>query len=328
LRVWGVDQPCQTNIRVGELTARVTIVETMQWLNYQHLFYFWTVARTGGVTAASEEIGLAQPTISTQIRILEDSLGHRLFDRIGRRLELTETGRTVYRYASDIFSLGRELQQTLDGSAPDHRERLRVGVADALPKMIATRVLLPLLEGENEVHLICYEGKPTELLARLSSHELDLVLSDSPVGPEASVRAFNHELGECGVSVFAPKKEARRYKRDFPASLDGARFALPTNNTTLRRMLEYWFTRRRIRPRIVGEFEDSALLKAFSQSAGALFAAPSVVKEWITQLYGVAEVGAAEGVRERFFAISLERKVRNPAAARLLEAAHEDTFNH
>ena len=300
--------------------------ENMQWLNYHHLFYFWTVARTGGVTAASAEIGLAQPTISAQIRSLEEAIGHRLFDRIGRRLEMTETGRTVYRYADDIFSLGKELRDTLDGGVADRREKLRVGVADVLPKMVATRVLTPLLSGDDETHLICYEGKPVELLARLSSHELDLVLSDAPVGAEANIRAFNHELGECGVSVFAPKRSARRYSKDFPASLDGAPFVAPTDNTSLRRMLDYWFARQRIRPHILAEFEDSALLKAFSQSTNAVFAAPSLVKQSISNLYGVAEVGQPEGVRERFFAISLERKVRNPAVAKLLEAAHERIF--
>ena len=298
----------------------------MEWLNYHHLFYFWTVARAGGVTAASQEIGLAQPTISAQIRTLEEALGRRLFDRVGRRLELTETGRTVYRYANDIFSLGRELQATLAGGPADLREKLRVGVADVLPKMVATRVLAPLLSGEQEVHLICYEGKPGELLARLSSHELDLVLSDAPVGADTNIRAFNHELGECGVSVFAPKKLARRYKRRFPASLDGAPFIVPTDNTVLRRMLDYWFSQRRIRPRILAELEDSALLKAFSQSTGAAFAAPALVSGWISDLYGVAEIGSLEGVRERFFAISLERTVRNPSVARLVEAAHGSIF--
>lgn len=298
----------------------------MQWLNYHHLFYFWTVARTGGVTSASEEIGLAQPTISAQIRSLEEALGHRLFDRIGRRLELTETGRTVYRYANDIFSLGRELKETLNGGSPDRRERLRVGVADVLPKMVATRVLTPLISGEQGVHLVCYEGKPADLLARLSSHELDLVLSDAPVGAEVNIRAFNHELGECGVSVFAPKKEGKRYRKGFPRSLDGAPFVAPTDNTSLRRMMDYWFTREQIRPRLLAELEDSALLKAFAQATGALFGAPSLVRERVEDLYGVVDVGVLEGVRERFFAISLERKVRNPAVAKLLEAAHERIF--
>lgn len=298
----------------------------MQWLNYHHLLYFWTVVRAGSVTAASAELGLAQPTISAQLRSLEQTLGHRLFERAGRRLELTETGRVAYRYANDIFSLGNEMLRALDGNTGDRRERLRVGVADVLPKMVATRMLMPLLS-DGEVHLVCYEGKPAELLARLASHELDLVLSDAPVSAEFHVRAFNHELGESGVSVFAPKKHARRYRRGFPDSLDGAPFVLPTDNTALRRMLDYWFTRRQIRPAVVAEFEDSALLKAFSHSSVALFAAPSVVKESIASLYNASVIGSPEGVRERFFAISLERKVRNPAVAKVLEAAHGKLFH-
>ncbi|MBI1354207.1 MAG: transcriptional activator NhaR [Acidobacteria bacterium] len=298
----------------------------MQWLNYHHLFYFWTVARTGGVTAASDELGLAQPTISAQIRSLEESLGQRLFDRIGRRLELTDTGRTVYRYAHDIFSLGRELQEALGGGSADRRDKLRVGVADALPKMVVTRVLKPLMSGNDEVRLICFDGKPTELLARLSSHALDLVLSDAPIGAESTTRAFNHELGESGVSVFVPKREVERYQADFPQSLEGAPFLVPTENTSLRRMLDYWLTKHHIRPHILAELEDSALLKAFAQSTDAVFAAPSLVKESISELYGAAEAGVLEGVRERFFAISLERKVRNPAVAKLLEIAHGRIF--
>ncbi|MDA0204704.1 MAG: transcriptional activator NhaR [Acidobacteria bacterium] len=298
----------------------------MQWLNYHHLFYFWTIARAGGVTAASEELGLAQPTLSAQLRSLEEFLGQQLFVRIGRRLELTEAGRTVYRYSNDIFSLGREMLTTLEGGPSDRRQRLRVGVADVLPKMVVTRVLRPLLSGEEDVHLICYEGKPAELLARLASHEIDIVLSDAPAGPEHNVRAFNHDLGTCGVSVFAPKKSARHYRKGFPDSLDGAPFVMPTENTALRRMLDHWFARRQIHPRVLAEFEDSALLKAFTQTTPALFAAPSVIKESIADLYGAVDIGSAEGVRERFFAISLERRVRNPAVMRLVEAAHEKLF--
>lgn len=298
----------------------------MSWLNYHHLLYFWTVARTGSVTAAAEELGLAQPTISAQLRSLEESLGQKLFERIGRRLELTDTGRTVYRYANEIFSLGREMIQTLDGRPADQRERLRVGVADVLPKMVVSRLLAPLLSSAEDVHLICYEGKPAELLARLSIHELDLVLSDAPVGAEFNIRAFNHELGECGVTVFAPKKQAKKFRKNFPQSLDGAPFVMPTENTALRRMLDYWFARNDIHPHVLAEFEDSALMKAFTQLEFALFAAPSAVKDPIADLYGMEEIGIAKDLRERFYAISLERKVRNPAVIRLVETAHQRLF--
>ena len=299
----------------------------MRFLNYHHLLYFWTIARSGSVTSAAEELGLAQPTLSAQLKSLEESLGHRLFERVGRRLELTPRGHTVYRYADDIFSLGREMLHTLDGRPADNRERLRVGVADVLPKMIVTQVLAPLLSGDSDVHLICYEGKPPELLARLSIHELDLVLSDAPVGNEVNIRAFNHELGECGVSLFAPKNRAARYRKNFPDGLDGAPFVLPTENTSLRRMLDFWFSRRDIRPLVVAEFEDSALMKAFTQLNFALFAAPAAVAKSISALYGVAEIGTPPDLRERFYAISLERRVRNPAVLRLLDAAHHGLFD-
>lgn len=295
-------------------------------LNYHHLLYFWTVARTGSVTAAAEELGLAQPTVSAQLRRLEQAVGARLFDQVGRNLELTEAGRTAYRYANDIFSLGSEMLQTLDGRPTGARQRLRVGVADALPKTVAARVLSPLASGADPVHLLCYEGKPGELLGRLSMHELDVVLSDGPVGSDVSVRAFNHQLGECGVSIFAPRGIAARYRKDFPASLDGAPFILPTSNTSLRGMLDYWLSRREIRPSTVAEFEDSALMKAFCQYHNALFAAPAVVRREIVDRYDVEEIGTVEGARERFFAISLERKVRHPGVLALLDAAHEDLF--
>lgn len=298
----------------------------MSWLNYHHLLYFWTVARTGSVTAAADELGLAQPTISAQLRSLEESLGKKLFERIGRRLELTDTGRTVFRYANDIFSLGREMIQTLNGNPGDKRERLRVGVADVLPKVVVSRLLAPLLSTTEDVRLICFEGKPAELLARLSVHELDLVLSDAPVGAEFNIRAFNHELGECGVTLFAPKKQAKKFRDGFPGSLDGAPFVMPTENTALRRMLDYWFARNEIRPHILAEFEDSALMKAFTQLEFALFAAPAVVKDSIANLYGMEEIGVAEDLKERFYAISLERKIRNPAVLKLVESAHHRFF--
>jgi len=299
----------------------------LSWLNYHHLLYFWTVARTGSVTAAAEELGLAQPTVSAQLRSLEDSLGKKLFERIGRRLELTDTGRTVFRYANDIFSLGREMVQTLEGHPQDQRVRLRVGVADVLPKMVVSSLLAPLLSSTGDVHLICYEGKPAELLARLSVHELDLVLSDAPVGAEFNIRAFNHELGACGVTLFAPRKQAKKFRKDFPQSLDGAPFVMPTENTALRRMLDYWFARNDIRPHVLAEFEDSALMKAFTRLEFALFAAPSAVKDSIAELYGMEEIGIAQGLKERFYAISLERKVRNPAVIRLVESAHDRLFS-
>ncbi len=301
-------------------------MEAVKKLNYHHLLYFYTVSKTGAVTAAAEVLGVAQPTISAQLRQLEQDLGHRLFRRVGRGLELTEAGRVVQRYANDIFSIGDEMLQTLDGRPAGGRPRLRVGIADVLPKMAVAHVLEPLLVGEEAVHLLCYEGKPSALLAKLSIHEIDLVLSDSPVGSDQSIRAFSHLLGECSVTVFAPEVESKDYRREFPQSLDGAPFVLPTNNTALRRMLDDWFAVHEIRPQIVAEIEDSALVKAFARVRGALFASPTLIGDKAAVLYGAVPVGEIPDVQERFYAISLERKVRHPAVKALLEASYGGIF--
>lgn len=299
---------------------------SVKWLNYHHLYYFWTVARLGTISAACEELSLAQPTISAQLRTLERSIGHKLFRQVGRTLEMTESGRIAYRYANDIFTLGREMVDTLDGRPVGSRARLRIGVADVLPKTIVARILQPVTAGEEGVHLLCYEGKPAELLAKLSLHELDVVLSDQPAGAEGGIHAYNHQLGECGIAVFGPQADARNYTRDFPQSLDGAPFVLPTENTSLRRMLDHWLERHEIHPQVLAEFEDSALLKAFVRVQGALFAAPAAMSPEIADLYGVKAIGELPGLAERFYAISLERRIKHPAVAALLDWAHDEIF--
>ncbi len=299
----------------------------MEWINYHHLLYFWMVAREGTVTAASQKLSLAQPTISAQLRSLEEALGEPLFKRSGRNLVLTDTGRLVYLYADEIFSLGRELMDALRNRPGSGRPlRLKVGVADALPKLAVYRLLAPALNLNESVRLACYEGKPTDLLAKLSIHELDLVLADTPIGPDVNVRAFNHLLGECGVSVFATPELARRHEENFPASLDGAPFLLPTPNTALRRALDQWFDTHGIQPVTIAEFEDGALLKAFGDSGAGLFAIPSLIDAQVEQHYGTVRLGPLPGVKERFFAISLERKVKHPAVVALTESARRDLF--
>ena len=295
----------------------------MRRLNYHHLYDFWAFAQEGSVTAACERLGVAQPTVSAQLRSLERSIGQPLLEHVGRNLEMTEAGRTVYRYANDIFALGDELLSTLEGRPSDARLRLRVGVADVLPKLVVARLLEPLQQGAVAIHMVCFEGKPSELLAKLSVHQLDVVLSDTPISPEIRVRAFNHLMGECDVAIFAPRDQAARYAAEFPRSLDAAPFVVPTDNTSLRRELDYWFLAQGVKPRIVAEFEDSALLKAFAPHAGALFAAPSVIAAEVESAYPVECVGRIESIRERFYAISLERKVKHPAVATLLESAFD-----
>lgn len=298
----------------------------MEWLNYHHLLYFWVVAKEGTIAAACKELMLAQPTISSQIRALENALGEKLFRRRGRYLVLTDAGRVVYRYADEIFSLGRELMGTLKGRPSGSPVRFSVGVADVLPKLVAYQLLAPALRLPERIRLVCYESTQAALLAKLAIHELDLVLSDSPVRPDARVRAYNHLLGECGVSIFGTKAMAQSYRRRFPASLDGAPFLLPTRSTALRRELDHWFEAEGIRPAVIGEFDDSALLKAFGQAGAGMFAAPNVIETDFRRQYGVQAIGRVGSVKERFYAVSVERKVKHPAVIAIADAARAKLF--
>lgn len=298
----------------------------MEWLNYHHLLYFWVVAKEGTIAAACKQLNLAQPTISAQLRVLEDSLGEKLFTRVGRNLALTETGRVVYRYADEIFSIGRELMDALKGRPTGRPLRLNVGVADVLPKLVAYRLLEPALQLPEPVQLVCHEGSPAELLTRLATYDLDLVLSDSPIGPGIKVRAFSHLLGECGVSIFGTKELATKYRRRFPKSLDGAPFIIPTANTALRRALEHWFDSEDLRLSVFGEFEDSALLKVFGQAGVGLFAAPTVIEKEVQRQYSVKVVGRLASVRERFYAITVEKKVKHPAVLAIADEARQKLF--
>ena len=237
----------------------------MEWLNYQHLYYFWMTAREGTVVAAAERLRLAQPTVSAQLKALEDSLGKKLFVKVGRNLRLTETGELAFSYADEIFSLGTEMLNIVKERPAGGAIKLRVGVADILPKLIVCSLLRPAFELPERVHLVAFDGKPKELLAKLSIHGLDLVLTDTPISPEVQIRAYNHLLGECPVALYASPKLAKKYRRSIPRSLNGAPMLLPTKTTTLRRSLDRWFEENEIRPDIVGEYEDSAFLKIFGQ---------------------------------------------------------------
>jgi LysR family transcriptional regulator, transcriptional activator of nhaA len=298
----------------------------MEWLNYHHLLYFWMVAREGSVTRASAELRLAQPTISTQIRMLEESHGEQLYARQGRNLVLTDVGREVYRYADEIFSLGREMLDVIRNRAPGRALRLAVGIADVLPKLVVYRLLEPVRKLAQPVHLVCREGKPEPLLADLAIHKLDLVLADSPVGATTSVRAFHHLLGECGVTFFAKSPLAVRYRKRFPKSLDGAPVLLPVEGSVVRRSLGQWFDAQGIRPNVVGEFEDGALLKAFGAAGAGVFPSPAVIEKEVRRQYDVQVVGRVDAVRERFYAISPERRLKHPAVVAVCEAAREELF--
>lgn len=293
----------------------------MEWINYHHLLYFWLVSREGSLARASAELRLAQSTVSKQIHQFESMLGHSLFAKKGRRLVLTESGRVVYRYADEIFSLGREMLDTLGDRPVGKPLRITVGVADVVPKLVAEHVLAPALSLSGPVRLICREDRPDRLLADLAMHELDVILTDAPASPHVKIRAFNHLLGSSEVGFFGRAMLASRYRRNFPASLNGAPMLLPTENTVLRRSLEYWFEAHNIRPVVVAEFEDSALLKAFGYRGIGLFPAPVVITKEIEAQYKARFVGNASGVREYLYAVTVERRIKNPAVAAFCHSA-------
>ena len=295
----------------------------MRWLNYHHLLYFWTVAREGSVTKACQALHLTQPTISAQLKALEKSVKTPLFERRGRAMTLTEAGKTVYRYADEIFSLGRELEDVVRGRPAGGAIRLVVGVADTLPKLVVHRLLRPAFHVEGDVRVTCIDGAPDRLLTQLSLHEIDLVLSDSPVNPQLGLRAFNHLLGESGVTIFGTAELMKLHRRGFPQSLDGAPFLMPMGNSVLGRSLEQWFDDHGIRPRIRGEFADSALLKVFGAEGEGVFAAPSVVEEEVRRAYRVGVIGRAEKLRERFYAISVEKRMQHPAVVAISKSARQ-----
>ena len=298
----------------------------MDWLNYHHLLYFWVVVRKGSIKDASEELNVSQPTISTQLQALEDSLGQKLFTRRPRKLLPTEAGRLVYRYADEIFSLGREMTKALKGQSPHHPLRLTVGVIDSLPKMVVYELLEAALNSSTPTHLICEEGKLEQLLANLAIHELDLVLADTPVPSTIRVQAYSHLLGESKVFLFASPDLAKNYRKGYPESLTGAPFLLPKITTGLRRDLDSWFALNDIHPYVVGEFEDSAMQKAFGKAGRGIFPGSSIMEREICRQYQVQVVGEVMNVKERFYAHTVHRRLKHPAVVAISELARKNTF--
>lgn len=298
----------------------------MDWLNYHHLLYFWTVAKEGGVSAAAEALHVSQPTVSAQLRALERALGQKLFERHGRSLKLSTRGEAVFRYADEIFSLGRELLQTVKGEPHAAPRRFRVGVSDALPKLTTYRLLEPALVMQPAFRLHVRIDKTERLLGELAIHALDLVVADAPMTPSLRVRAFNHLLGETSVSIFGTAHLARAVRRGFPGSLHGAPMLLPTSNTAVRQSLDQWFDVHDIEPHVVGEVEDMAMLQTLGEHGLGLFAAPSVVRTEICRRYHVVCVGELEKVREKFYAISVERRISHPAVRVIADQAKRRLF--
>ncbi len=298
----------------------------MAWLNYHHLLYFWTVARAGTIAAASKELHLSQPTISSQLKTLEDALGERLFQKHGRRLALTDVGRTTYRYADDIFRLGRELQEAVSRGPVGEQVRFAVGVTDVIPKLVAERLLRPAFAALPQLQLECVEGPLPQLLGQLALHELDVVLSDQPSPNDIKVRAFNHALGESGTSFFARGPQAAALRKGFPESLTGTPMLVARTGTDTRMHLDQWFDDKKVKPKIVGEFDDSALMNVFGQRGLGAFTAPTAIEAEVVSQFDVQVVGRTDELMQRFFAISVERRLRHPAVVAIAESARTEVF--
>ena len=295
-------------------------------LNFKHLHYFLAVAKYGGVNRAAERLHLTPQTLSGQIGQFEQRLGTSLFHREGRRMELSSTGKLALSYAEEIFHVSAELEALLRGGPQDPAIPFRVGIADVVPKSIAHQLLAPVLTLAEPIRLICREDRLERLLADLAIHRLDMVLADRPMPPGLDVKGYSHPLGECGVAFFATPDLAARLGKDFPACLDGAPMLVPGEDSALRAPLMRWLERQGLRPRVVAEFEDSALMKAFGQSGAGVFPAPAAMAVEIEAHYGVVLLGQTEDMHERFFVISAERRLTHPAVVAVSEAARSGLF--
>jgi|SRR5450830_561516 len=295
-------------------------------LNYRQLHYFWVVARTGSIVRACEQLNLTPQTISGQISLLEQTFGVELFRKAGRQLELTEAGRRTLPYAEQMFQLGNELEAMLRTQPNEQQRLLRVGVADVVPKSIVYRLIAPTMELDEPIRITCREDKLERLLADLAIQRLDLVISDSPMPSHLDIKGYSQKLGECGISFFATSALAARHAEDFPHCLHGAPLLIPGQESVVRSRLLRWFAEQHLHPRIVGEFDDSALMQAFGQSGSGIFIAPSVIAEEVCRQYGVELLGQTDAVSESFYAISVERKVKHPGIVAITEGARRELF--
>lgn len=305
-------------------TAAVT--QPLESLNYQQLYYFWVVAREGGLMHAGRALRLSHPTLHAHVRGLEERLGEKLFTKVGRRLVLTETGQVVHRYADDIFSLGREMLDTIRTQRTTTQPRLRVGVVDVVPKLIVRELLKPVLAMAEAPRVVCQEAGFEELLSELGLHRLDVVIADAIKPAGSAIRAFHHPLGECETGIFGSAALAKKYRKGFPHSLSGAPMLVPLERLPARRALDEWMAANGVTPHIVGEFQDSALLKVFGAEGLGLFPAPMAVADDVARQYDVQLVGRIAEITQRFFAISLERRLHHPAVLELFRAARAAIF--
>jgi LysR family transcriptional activator of nhaA len=296
-------------------------------MNFKHLYYFWVAAHAGGISRAGAQLHITPQTLSGQIKLLEETLDKKLFKKSGRNLELTDAGRLALDYADEIFSLGAELESVVRQEKEAARTQLRVGVADSVPKTVAYRLLEPALNSSDSLKLICHEGKLHALLSQLAVHKLDLIIADAPIPPDVNVKAFNHSLGRSTLSCFAPKALAARGARSYPASLGDMPMLLPGTDSAVRRKLDHWLKSHAISPRIIGEFDDSALTLAFGREGRGVLFAPTVLAAQLKREHGLIAIGHIETIVEEFFAISIERRISHPAISSIMNAARSTLFN-
>ena len=298
----------------------------MAALNFKHLRYFWMVAKTGSIARAAEQLHLTPQSISGQLGEFEGSLGVKLLRRAGRNLELTDAGRRILSYAEEIFTIGDELLEVLRDQKAIKSLPFRVGIADSVSKRVAYRLVEPALHLADPVRLVCREGRLAPLLAELSIHRLDMIIADRPMPANLNVRGYSHLLGESGLTAFATQRLAKAVTGDFPAMLDKAPFLLPGEDVAIRQKLIHWLETNGLRPHIVGEFDDSALMKAFGQAGAGLFVAPTAIADHVCKQYKVVEVGRIESVIEQVYAITTERRITHPAIVAIREVARQDIF--
>jgi LysR family transcriptional activator of nhaA len=296
----------------------------MEWLNYHHLLYFWTVVREGGIAPAAEKLRLAPPTISGQLKALQNSLGEKLFVRPGRKLELTEMGKIVFSYADEIFRLGHELVDAVHDRPTGKPLKFTVGIVDAISKQTVRELLAPIWHNNNNVRLSCHEGRYEKLLPDLILHSLDMLLVDNPVPPSAGYKVFNHLLIESRVSLVAVPQIVAKYQKGLPQSLNNAPFLLTTANTSLRRGLDEWFMAKRLQPNVIAEFEDSGLLAEYGMSGYGIFAVPSFIEKPICKQLHLKSIIRLPNVKERFYAVTAERHIDHPAIEAILSVFHKE----
>jgi LysR family transcriptional activator of nhaA len=315
----------ESDLRAGQVATDIYGC-AMEWLNFHHLRYFWTVARKGGVRKAADELHVSQPSISAQLRLLEESLGQKLFKRSGRNLVLTEAGQVVLSYADEIFSAGRELLNAVKQHSSARAIRLNIGITDAVSKLITFEILKATFRLADPVHIICREGEIGSLVNQLQAHRLDIVLADEPASSSFKAKTFNHRLGRSGVTFCAVPRLAAKLRRNFPESLNGAPALLPSKNMGVRAALETWFDTQSIRPRVIGEFEDSALMEVCSSGGRGFTVVHTVVDHAALKHYGLRLIAKVDACGSDFFAITAERRVKHPAALAITEHAYTSLF--